>query len=73
MNAVKIAAILLIALGVLGLVYGSFIYTRETHDVNLGPIELSVKEREKVNVPVWAGVGAIVIGSGLLVVGIKKG
>ena len=73
MNAVKIAAIALIAAGVLGLAYGSFSYTKETHQAKLGPIELSVKDRETVNIPVWAGVGAIVIGGVLLVFGSKKG
>jgi len=73
MNAVKIAAIALIIAGVLGLVYGSFSYTKETHQAKLGPIELSVKEQETVNIPVWAGIGAIVIGGVLLVFGSKKG
>ena len=71
MNAVKIAAIVLIAAGVLGLVYGSFSYTKETHKATLGPMELSVKDKQTVNVPVWAGVGAIVIGSVLLLFGSK--
>lgn len=73
MNAVKIAAILLIAAGVLGLVYGGFSYTTETHEAKLGSLELSVQEKQKVNVPVWAGVGAIIIGGGLLLLGSKKG
>jgi len=73
MNAVKIAAIALIVAGALGLVYGSFSYTKETHQAKLGPIELSVKEQQTVNVPLWAGVGAIVIGGVLLVFGSKKG
>lgn len=72
MTAVKIAAIVLIVAGVLGLVYGSFSYTKETHDAKLGPIELSVKDKQTVNVPVWAGVGAIAIGSVLLLFGSKK-
>jgi hypothetical protein len=72
MNAVKIAAIVLILGGVLGLVYGSFSYTKETHEAKIGPIELSVKDKQTVNVPVWAGVGAIVIGGVLLVFGSKK-
>jgi hypothetical protein len=72
MNTVKIAAIVLILGGVLGLVYGSFSYTKETHGAKLGPIELSVKDKQTVNVPVWAGVGAIVIGGALLVFGSKK-
>ena len=72
MNAVKIAAIVLIVAGVLGLVYGSFSYTKETHEATLGPIELSVKDKQTVNVPVWAGVGAIVIGGVLLLFGSTK-
>ena len=72
MNAVKVAAIVLIAAGVLGLVYGSFSYTKDTHEAKLGPLELSVKDKQTVNVPVWAGVGAIVIGGGLLLVGGTK-
>lgn len=73
MNAAKLAGIVLIVAGTLGLVYGSFSYTKETHEAKLGPIELSVAEKETVNVPVWAGVGAIVIGGLLLVFGGKKG
>lgn len=73
MNAVKIAAIVLIATGVLGLGYGSFSYTQDTHEAELGAIELSVKDKETVNIPVWAGVGAIVIGGALLLVGEKNG
>ena len=73
MNAAKIAAIVLIAAGVLGLVYGGFSYTKETHDVKLGPIEFSVKEKQKVNIPVWGGVGAIVIGGALLILAGKRG
>jgi multidrug transporter EmrE-like cation transporter len=72
MNGVKIAAIVLIVAGVLGLAYGSFTYTKDTHQAKLGPIELSVKDKETVNVPIWAGVGAIVIGGVLLLVGNKK-
>ena len=72
MNPIKLAAIVLIAAGVLGLLYGGFSYTKETHDFKLGPIELSVKEKQSVNVPVWAGVGAIVVGALLLVFGGKN-
>jgi LPXTG-motif cell wall-anchored protein len=72
MNAVRIAAIVLILAGALGLAYGSFSFTKDTHEAKLGPIELSVKETQTVNVPVWAGVGAIVIGGGLLFFGSKK-
>ncbi len=72
MNGVKIVAIVLIVAGVLALVYGSFSYTKETHEAKLGPIELSVKEKQTVNIPVWAGVGAIAIGGALLLFGNKK-
>ncbi|MDO9434738.1 hypothetical protein [Hydrogenophaga sp.] len=73
MNAAKLVGILLIVAGVLGLVYGSFSYTKDKEAVKLGPLELSVKQKETVNVPVWAGVGAIVVGGLLLVMGGKKG
>lgn len=68
MNAIKILAILLIVAGGLGLLYGGFTYTKDTHQAKLGPIELSVKDTQTVNVPVWAGVGAIVAGVILLFV-----
>jgi hypothetical protein len=73
MNPIKIAGIVLIAAGALALVYGGFSYTKDTTVVKIGPIELSAKEKQTVNVPVWAGVGAIVVGALLLVVGGKKG
>jgi len=72
MNSLKVAALVLIVAGILGLAYGGFSYTRQTHEVKLGPIEMSVQEKETVNVPVWAGVGAILIGGGLLFFGGRK-
>ena len=72
MSAVKMVAIVLIAAGVLGLVYGSFSYTKETQEVKLGPLELSMKERQTVNIPVWVGVGAIVAGGALLLFANKQ-
>jgi uncharacterized membrane protein YidH (DUF202 family) len=73
MNASKMAGLALIVAGILALMYGSFSYTKETHEAKIGPIELSVKDKQTVNVPVWAGVGAIVIGGALLVFGGKRG
>ena len=72
MSPTKIIAVVLIIAGVLGLAYGKFTYTKETHDAKVGPIEFSVKDKETVNVPVWAGVGAIVIGAGILLVGGRR-
>ena len=66
MNAVKMLAIVLIVAGVLGLAYGSFTYTKDTPQAKIGPIELSIKDKETVNIPVWAGVVAIVAGAFLL-------
>ena len=67
----QLIAVILIAAGVLGLVYGSFSYTKDKHDVKLGPLQFSVSEKETVNVPVWAGAGAIAIGVVLLLIGRK--
>ncbi|NJD55878.1 MAG: hypothetical protein FIA94_05660 [Nitrospirae bacterium] len=66
MSNIRIIAIILIIVGVLGLVYGQFTYTKETHEAKLGPLEFQVKEKETVNVPTWAGGGAIAIGVVLL-------
>lgn len=73
MNASKLIGILLIAGGAIGLMVGSFSYTKETQAVKLGPLELSVQEKETVNVPLWAGLGAIALGAALLVLGGRKG
>ena len=72
MNAFKIAAVVLIAAGVLGLVYGGFSYNKESEGAKLGPLELTITEKETVNVPVWAGVGAIVLGAAMLVYPLTK-
>lgn len=73
MNAVKLFAIVLLVAGTLGLVYGGFSYTKDTTAVKVGPLELSVKEQKQVNIPLWAGVGAIVVGGLLLISTSKRG
>jgi hypothetical protein len=73
MNGIKMVGVVLLVAGVLALVYGSFSYTKDTTAVKVGPLELSVKEKETVNVPVWAGVGAIVVGGLMLALGGKRG
>lgn len=72
MNAVKVLAIVLIVGGILGLMYGGFSYTKQTHETTVGPVELSIKDKRTVNVPVWAGVAAIVAGGALLLFGSKR-
>ncbi|MGK2858929.1 MAG: hypothetical protein ACSLFQ_17155 [Thermoanaerobaculia bacterium] len=72
MNGLKLVAIVLIAAGIIALVYGGFTYTQTTHDAKIGPIDISIKDKKTVNVPIWAGVGAIVVGGALLLTG-KKG
>jgi drug/metabolite transporter (DMT)-like permease len=72
LNALRIAALALIVAGVLALVYGGFSYTKDTQHTKLGPIEFTVKDQERVNVPVWAGVGAIAVGTVLLLLPRRK-
>ena len=72
MGTVRVVAFVLIATSVLALAYGGFAYTKETHEMKIGPIDISVKDKETVNIPIWAGVGAIVIGGLFLVFGGKK-
>jgi hypothetical protein len=72
MNPQKIVGILLIVGGLAGLAYGGFSYTKETHQADLGPLHMTVAEKEHVNVPVWVGLGAVLIGGLLLVMGRKS-
>ena len=68
MSRIKIVAIILIVAGIAGLVYDRFSYTKETHELDLGPVELEVKEKRTVNIPRWLGIAAIAAGVLLLVV-----
>jgi TRAP-type C4-dicarboxylate transport system permease small subunit len=72
MDTFRIAGIALLVAGALGLAYGSFSYTKETHEAKIGPLELSVKDKQTINIPVWAGVAAMVAGGGLLLLGYRK-
>ncbi len=71
MNSIKMLGIALIIAGILGLAYGGFSYTKDTTAVKLGPFELSVKEKQTVNIPLWVGIAAIVVGGALLGLGGK--
>ncbi len=72
MNAIKVFALALIVVGTLGLAYGGFSYTKDTTVVKLGSVELTAKEKETVNIPMWAGIAAIFAGGLLLVAGGRK-
>ncbi|MDP1534551.1 MAG: hypothetical protein Q8L92_13345 [Rubrivivax sp.] len=67
MNAMKMLGIALIVAGAQGLIYGGFTYTQNRHEAKLGPIELTVKDQKTVNIPLWAGLGAIAAGAFLLI------
>jgi drug/metabolite transporter (DMT)-like permease len=73
MNALKIVAILLIVAGALGATYGGFSYTKETHAASIGPLQLQMVEKERVNIPMWAGLAAIGAGVMLLLAASRKG
>jgi drug/metabolite transporter (DMT)-like permease len=68
MNPTRWLGVILVAAGVLGLVFGGFSYTKDETAAKIGPLELSVKEKETVNIPMWAGVGAVIAGTVLLIV-----
>lgn len=72
MSSLRVAAIVLLIAGVLGVAYGGFSYTKDTHDVKLGPVELAVKEKERVNIPLWVGIAAVAVGGILLGMGGKR-
>ncbi|WP_295427200.1 hypothetical protein [uncultured Thiodictyon sp.] len=68
MNAMKLVAVALIVAGALGLAYGRFSYTKETQQAQIGPLELTVRDQQTINIPVWAGAAAIAAGLLLLVI-----
>jgi TRAP-type C4-dicarboxylate transport system permease small subunit len=67
----RMIAIVMLAAGILALVYGGFSYTKQTHEAKLGPLEFSLTENRRINVPIWAGVALAVVGGGLLLSGKK--
>ena len=73
MNSTKIVAIVLIAAGILGLAYGGFSYTEDTHEANIGSMHMSIDETRHVNIPVWAGAGLLLVGGLMFVTGLKRG
>jgi cobalt transporter subunit CbtB len=77
MSGLKIVAIVLIVAGIAGLVYGKFTYTKATHEAKIGSLDLSIKEKQTVNIPMWAGIAAIAAGALLLfvvyIVGLEQG
>ena len=72
MNAVKVAGILLIVIGLAGFFTGGFSFTKDTTAAKIGPIELTVKEKESVNIPQWLSLGAVALGAVVLVFGFKR-
>jgi len=68
MTPLRIGAFVLVVLGALGLAYGKFTYTKETHQTKVGPLEFTVKDKESVTIPPWLGVGVIVLGGVILLV-----
>jgi hypothetical protein len=72
MSGTKLIALLLIVAGALALAYGGFTYSKQSTALNVGPIQLNVTEKKTVPIPVWAGIGAIVIGGVLLATGGKR-
>jgi hypothetical protein len=72
MGAVKLVAILLLVVGIVGVGYGGFTYTKDTHETKIGPIDIAVKDKETVNIPLWVGVGSLLVGGLLLSSGLRR-
>jgi hypothetical protein len=72
MSGMRIAGLVLIVAGVLALVYRGFDYTKERHETKFGPMQLTVKDQEHVEIPAWAGIGAVGVGVVLLLLPPRK-
>jgi hypothetical protein len=66
LSGTKLLGAVLLVLGLLALAYGGFTYTKDTDRVNVGPVHVSVKDKQRVNIPLWAGVGVAIAGGVLL-------
>jgi hypothetical protein len=69
----KLIAIALIGLGAIGLAYGGFTYTKDRHTADIGAVHVTLDEKARVNVPVWAGFGGVLAGVLLLVAAPRRG
>ena len=72
MKAMRIVGVLRLVLGLAGFLTGGFSFAKDTTQAKLGPLELTVKEKESVNIPQWMSLGAMVLGGVVLVLGFRK-
>ena len=72
MNSLRLAALVLMVGGALALAYGGFSYTRDTHQLDLGPVQVQVQEREHLNIPLWAGLASLLAGVALLAASARR-
>lgn len=72
MKTVKIVGVVLIVAGILGAVFGGFSYTKKTQEIKMGPMEMTVKDRQTIDIPMWASISVMVLGGALLFLGSKK-
>lgn len=72
MKSLAILGGVLIALGLAALVAGGLTYTKSQSTANLGPLDITVKEKKRVEVPTPISVAAVVGGVVLLVVGTRR-
>lgn len=68
MSPVKSGALILITAGVLGLAYGGFTYTNGHQEITVGSMSMTVDQHRTVPIPLWVGIAAVLLGTGLLVV-----
>ena len=72
MKTVKIVGIVLIVVGILGAVFGGFSYTKKTQEIKMGPMEMTIRDKQAVDIPIWASISVMVLGGALLFLGSKK-
>ena len=66
MNVTKLVGVVLLAIGIVALAYRGFSYTKTTREAKLGPFEVTLNERERVEIPTWLGAGLAIAGGALL-------
>jgi hypothetical protein len=66
-SGLRVVGVVLLVAGLLAVAYGGFSYTKDETAARIGPVEIEVQQKERVNVPLWAGIGTAAVGAVLLI------
>lgn len=72
MSGWTLLGVVLVILGIVGLVVGGVTYTKDKDTAELGPVDITVKEKEHVHIPPALAVAVLVGGIILIAAGMRR-